>query len=89
MEGKGLKTRDRQRKKKREIDIGLSNDDGFFYFGETLVPKYVNLSTNFKGLPLKVKTVSRLEYMYSALFAFTRKPMSPIACSRLCSMDSI
>ena len=39
---------------------------------EILLPKYVNLSTNFRGLPLKVKIApSHLKHMNSILFVFT------------------
>ena len=56
---------------------------------EILLPKYVNFSTDFKGLPLSVEmTLSRSKYMYSVLFGFTWKPMPPVAYSRLCSRNS-
>ena len=42
-----------------------------FSVDEILLPRYVNLSTNFKGLPLKVKMVlSCVKYMNFVLFAF-------------------
>ena len=45
---------------------------------ETQQPRYVNLSTNFRGTPFRVEmATSRLKYMYSVLFAFTWRPMLP------------
>ena len=55
---------------------------------ETLLPSYVNLSTNFRGLALRGEIAPpHLKHMYSVLFAFTWKSMSPAACSWLCSRD--
>ena len=52
---------------------------------ETLLPRFVNLSSNLKGPPLRVKMApSRLKRMHSVSFAFTWKPMPPSACSRQC-----
>ena len=52
---------------------------------EILLPSYVNLSTNFRGLPLKVDMApSHLKHMNSVLSAF----MPPAACSWLCSRNS-
>ena len=49
----------------RRILISLSVD-------ETLLPRYLNLSTNFRGLLFSVEmTPYRLKLMYSILFAFT------------------
>ena len=54
-----------------------------------LLPKYVKLSTNFRGLPFKVEIASsQLIHMYSILFAFTWRPMSPVTQSRLCRRNS-
>ena len=48
---------------------------------ETLLPRYVNLSTNFSGNGyFSIKT--------HVLFAFTRRSMLIAACSRLCCRDS-
>ena len=55
---------------------------------EILLPRCVNLSTNFIGLPLKMEMItSCLKHMNSVLFVFTQRPMPPVACSRLCSRD--
>ena len=60
-----------------------------FSVDEILLPRYVNLSTNFRGLPLRIEIApSCLKHMYSVLFAFTKRPMPSAACSRLCSRDS-
>ena len=37
---------------------------------EILLPRYINLSTNFRGLLLKVKISPCLKHMKSVLFAF-------------------
>ena len=51
----------------------------------TLLPPYVNLSSNFRGLQFRMNlTPSQLKPMYSILFTFTY----PAACSRLCCSDS-
>ena len=56
---------------------------------EILLPMYVNLSTNFRGLPLCVEMdTSGLKHMYSILFVFMWKPMPSAAYSRLCNRDS-
>ena len=56
---------------------------------ETLLPRYVYLSTNSTGLLFRVKIApSRLKYMHSILFAFTWRPMPPVTCSSLCSRYS-
>ena len=48
----------------RQMLISLSVD-------EILLPRYLNLSTNFRGLPLRVEKVSsRLKHVYYVLFAF-------------------
>ena len=53
---------------------------------EILLPRYVILSINFRGLPLQVEMApSHLKYMNSVLFAFTWRPLPPAACSRLCN----
>ena len=57
---------------------------------ETLLPRYMNLSTNFRGLPFRVEMAhSQLKHTYSILSIFTWKPMLPAACSRLCSRDMV
>ena len=51
---------------------------------ETLLPMYMNLSTNFKISPFRVEMApSWLKCMNSVLFAFTLRSMSPAACPRL------
>ena len=56
---------------------------------EMLLLRYLNLSTNFRGLPLRVEMAPFcLKYMYSVLLAFTWSPVSPDAYSRLCSRNS-
>ena len=55
---------------------------------EILLPRYVNLSTNFRGLSLRVEIVcSHWKHMYSVWFAFMQKPILPVACTRLFSRD--
>ena len=65
----------------RCILISLSVD-------EILLLRYVNLFTNFRGLPFRVEMAPRLKHMYSILLMFMWRPMPPAACSRLCSRDS-
>ena len=56
---------------------------------ETLLPRYVKFSTNFRGPPFRVEMApSRIKFMYSLLFEFTWRPMSPATYSRLCCWDS-
>ena len=56
---------------------------------EILLPKYMNLSTNFISLSLRVEMASSsLKNIYFVLFAFTWMPMPPAVFSRLCSRDS-
>ena len=56
---------------------------------EILLPRYVNLSTNFRGLPLRKEMApSRLKQLNSVLFVFMWRPMVPAACCRLCNRDS-
>ena len=56
---------------------------------ETLLPRYVNLSTNFRELPFKEEMASFwLKHMYTVLSAFTWRPITSAACSGLCSWDS-
>ena len=55
---------------------------------EILLPRYVNLSSNFRGLLLKVEMAPcHLKHTNSLLFAFMQMQMPPAACSRLCSRD--
>ena len=58
---------------------------------ETLVPRYVNSSINFRG-PLLVIELSPfwfwLTHLNLILFALRWRPMPPAASSRLCSWDS-
>ena len=51
---------------------------------ETLLPRYVNLSTNFRRQPFSVGDGS---FMNSVLFAFTGRLMSPADCSKPCSKE--
>ena len=47
-------------------------------------PRYVNLSTNFRGSPLREEVAPcRLKLVYSVVFAFTLSPLPFAACSRL------
>ena len=55
---------------------------------EILLLRYVNFSTHFRSLLLKVEMASCLKHMYSVLFTFTWKLMPSAACSRVCCMDS-
>ena len=56
---------------------------------ETLLPRYVNLSTNFRGPPFRVEMAfSQLKHICSVLFAFMWRLMPLTPCSRLCSEDS-
>ena len=55
---------------------------------EILLPRYVNLTTKFRRLPLLVEVPpSRLKYIYSVLF-FIHMECNTFCCSRLCSRDS-
>ena len=57
----------------RHISTSLSDD-------KTLLPSYVNFSTNFRGPPFGVEMVlSWLKYVYSVLSPFTWRPMIPAA----------
>ena len=40
-----------------------------------LLPRYMNLSINFRGLPFRVEMAPQLKHMYSILFAFTYAPL--------------
>ena len=51
---------------------------------ERLLPSYVNLSTNFREPPFRMK----MSHFLRKPMYFTWKPMPPAACSRLCSRDS-
>ena len=46
---------------------------------EMLLSRYVNLSTNFRELPIRVEMSPWLKHMYSVLSAFTWRPMPPAA----------
>ena len=47
---------------------------------ETLLPRYVNLSTNFRESPFRVDmSLSWFKHMYLVLSAFTSRPMPPAA----------
>ena len=55
---------------------------------EILLPRYVNLFTNFIGLTCIVKMApSHLKLLKTVLFAFTWRPMPFTACCRLCSKN--
>ena len=55
-----------------------------------LLPRYVNRSTNFRGLTLKVEMdLSCLKHLNLVLFTFKWRLMIPAACSRLYSSDLI
>ena len=58
---------------------------------EILLPRYVNWSTYFSGLALKVDMASScLKHMNSVLFTFALRPMPLVdACARLCNKDSV
>ena len=56
---------------------------------ETLLPRNVNLSTNFREPPFSEEiSPFPLKHMYPDLSSFTSRPMPPAACSRLYSGDS-
>ena len=56
---------------------------------ETLLPRYVKLSTNFRGLSFRVEMAPpRFKHMYFVLLAFTWRTVPPATYSRLCSRDS-
>ena len=62
----------------RRMLISLSVD-------KILLPRYQNWSTNFRGLPLRVKLcLYCLKHIHSVLFAFMLRPMPLAAYSRLC-----
>ena len=66
----------------RRILMSLSVD-------KTLLPRWVNLSTNFRELPFRVEmSPSWLKHVYSLLSAFAWRPMPLATCSRLCRRDS-
>ena len=55
---------------------------------ETLLLRYVNLSTNFRGPQFTVEMgPSHLKHIYSVLFAFMWRPIPPTTCSRLYNRD--
>ena len=62
----------------------------WFLVYETLLPRYVNLSTNFKESPfgMEMSPFFKLKHMYSVLSAFTRRSIPPAVCPRLCNRDS-
>ena len=56
---------------------------------EILLLRYVNWSTNFRCLSLRVEmAASYVKLMNSVLFAFMLRLMSPVDRSSLCSWDS-
>ena len=56
---------------------------------EMLLPRNVNLATNFREPQFKVEmSPFGLKHMYSVLSAFTCWPMPPAACSRLSRRNS-
>ena len=55
-----------------------------FSVEETLIQRYVNLSTSFREPPFSVEmSIFRLKHVYSDLSAFAWRPMPLAACSRL------
>ena len=61
-----------------------------FSVDEMLLPRYVNWSTNFRGLLHRVEMASScLKHMNSVLFTFMLHLMPLTAFSRLCSGDSV
>ena len=57
-----------------------------FSVDEMLLPSYVILVYWFLGLPLRVEMAPfHLKHMYSVLFTFTLRTMTPIAYSTLCN----
>ena len=59
-----------------------------FSVDETLLPRYVNLSTNFGEPPYWVEMSPFWLKQMDFLSAFTWRPVPPAACSTLCSWDS-
>ena len=55
---------------------------------EVQLPRYLNFSTNFRGLPRRVRVTPRWKHMYTVLITFRYMLMPPAACSRLRSRDS-
>ena len=56
---------------------------------ETQLHRYVNLTTNFKELPFRMKmSLFCLKHIYSVLSAFTSKSVQPATSTSLCSKDS-
>ena len=53
---------------------------------EILLPRYVNWSTNFRGLPLQMEMTPLCLKCINSLFAFMLRPFA--ACSKLGSRDS-
>ena len=59
-----------------------------FSVDKILLLKYLNLSTNFRGLPVRwVKAPSYLKHINAILFVIVWRLMLPADCSRLCSRD--
>ena len=59
-----------------------------FSVDETLLPRYMNLATDFREPPFSMElSYFWVKHMFSVFSAFTWRPMSPAACSRLCSRD--
>ena len=59
-----------------------------FSVDEMSLPRYVNVSIYYRGLPFKTEITSCLKHMNSVLFVFTVRPMPPAAYPRLCCRDS-
>ena len=60
-----------------------------FSVDEILLPRYINLSTNFREPPFCMEiSLFWLKHMYSILSALEWRTMQPAACSRLWSRDS-
>ena len=62
----------------------------FVSVDETLLPRYVNLSTSFREVPSSVEmSPAWLKHIYSVLCALTWRPMPAAARSNLCSTVSV
>ena len=66
----------------------LAYVENFFSLNEILLPRYMNYSNSFKGLPLVLKMYrSYLNHMKSVLFAFTQSSMLFVAFSWIYSAE--
>ena len=61
----------------------------WFSVNKLFPPRYVNMSTNSRGLSLRVDMApSRLKHMNSVIYAFTKRLIPPADCSTLCNYNS-